>query len=91
MKRVYLYGIADAETKYSVVRYLYIEDESISIRNIVFQATWLKLTNPTIEHVYAIDERKGLVWDYREAIKKNSVESFVIFKNILEKEGLMVI
>ena len=90
MKRVYLYGIGDAKTSYAVIRYLSIDEEAISIRNITFQATWLKLTNPTIKHVYAVDDRKGLCQDYREAINKHSVESFAIFKSILEKEGLLV-
>ena len=90
MKKVYLYGLAGADDNYSVVRYLRIEDEAISIRNIVFQATWLKCTNPTIEHIYAIDDRYGLLYDYRDAIKKNSMEGFIIFKSILEKEGLLV-
>ena len=91
MKRVYIYGIAGADASYNIVKYLRIEEENISIKNINYWAMWLKFKNPTIEHVYAIDDRKGLVWDYREAIKSQSVDGFVVFKNILEREGIMVI
>lgn len=91
MKRVYIYGLAGADAKFSVVKYLRIEVENVTIRRIINDALWLKMKNPTIEHVYAIDDRYGLLFDYREAIQKNSVESFAIFKNILEREGIMVI
>lgn len=93
MKQIYLYGLAGADASYRVVKYSRIdEEESISvITSIIDNAVWLKLKNPTIEHVYAVDDRKGLVWDYRDAIQKNTFEGFVIFKNILEKEGLMII
>lgn len=90
-KRVYLYGIAGAETGYAVVKYMYIESDRLSIRRIINDALWLQMKFPTIEHVYAIDDREWLLWDYREAIMKKSVESFSIFKNMLEREGLLVI
>lgn len=91
MKRVYLYGIAGADEAYGIVKYLRIEEDRFSIKNIIYDAMWLKMKNPTIEHVYAIDDRGGLMYDYRDAIKRNSIEGFVIFKNILEREGIMVI
>lgn len=91
MKRIYLYGISGAEDQYRIIRYSYIDDDSISIKNIIYFATLMVIKNPSIERVYAIDNRKGLAVDYREAIKKNSIESFVIFKDILEREGLQVI
>ena len=90
-KRVYLYGVAGPETGYAVVKYMYIEGDRLSIRHIINDALWLQMKNPTIEHVYAIDDRNWLLWDYREAITKKSVESFSIFKNMLEREGLLII
>lgn len=90
-KRVYLYGVAGPETGYAVVKYMYIEADRVSVRTIINDALWLQMKNPTIEHVYAIDDRPWLLWDYRDAIVKKSVESFSIFKNMLEREGLLVI
>lgn len=50
----------------------------------------MRARNPSIQHVYTIFDRRGLLWDYREAVKKNSVESWQIFKSILEYEGMKV-
>lgn len=91
MKQIYLYGIAGVEKQYAVIRYTRIEEDSISIQNIVYCSTMLKIKNPDIEHVYAVDDRRGLAWDYRDAIKSNSLEGFAIFKDILEREGILVI
>ena len=91
MKRIYLYGISGAEEQYRIVRYSYIDEDSISIKNIMYFSGWLQIKNPSIEHVYAIDNRKGLFGDYKEALEQNSIESFAIFKDILEREGIQVI
>lgn len=91
MKKIFLYGLAGADEMYRVVRYSYIEAENISIKNIVGHAGWLRFKNPTIEHVYAIDERAGLAGEYRTAWKRNTIESHAIFKDILEREGLLII
>ena len=91
MDQVILYGIAGAENQYRVIRYFIIDAELVSISNIVYQANMLKIKNPTIEHVYAIDNRRGLRRDYVESYKRNTIESCAIFKDILEREGIMII
>lgn len=91
MNQVILYGIAGAENQYRVIRYFIIDAELVSISNIVYQANMLKIKNPTIEHVYAIDNRRGLRRDYVESYKRNTIESCAIFKDILEREGIMII
>ena len=91
MKRIYLYGLAGADNSYRVVSHSYIEESEYSIRNIVGHAGWMIHKNPTIEHVYAIDMRPGLANDYKNAWKRNSIESYAIFKDILEREGLLII
>jgi hypothetical protein len=53
-------------------------------------AGFMVLQNPGIERVYAIDNRYGLKREYVESYKKNSIESCAIFKDILEREGLLV-
>ena len=91
MRRIYLYGLTGVENQYRIVRYSYIDDERISIDTIRMHATWMKLHYSSIEHVYAIDGRRGLAASYREAIKNDSIESLIIFKDILEREGIKVI
>lgn len=91
MSQIILYGIAGASKAYTVLNYFCIYEEFISINAILRQAQGLRMRNPDVEHVYAIDNRHGLRRDYKESIKENSIESHYIFKDILEREGLLVI
>ena len=91
MKRIYLYGLAGAEQKYRIVTHSYIDEDNYSIRNIAGHAAWMAHTNSSVEHVYAIDMRPGLAYDYKRAWTRNSIESYAIFKDILEREGIRVI
>lgn len=91
MKRIFLYGMTGAEDQYRVARYFCIDQRDLSIENIIYSAQMMKIKNPSIERVYAMDDRYGLRRDYMESIKKNSIESCAIFKDILEREGLRVI
>lgn len=91
MSQIILYGIAGASKAYTVLNYFCIYEEFISINAILRQAQGLQMRNPDVEHVYAIDNRYGLRRDYKESIKENSIESHYIFKDILEREGLLVI
>ena len=91
--KIFLYGIAGADQAYRVVKYwcfFNVDTKPVTIRDLMYQATMLQVKNPSIEHVYAIDDRHGLHSDFRYAMKKNSVESWAIFKNILETEGLQI-
>lgn len=92
--KIFLYGITGADQMYRVAKYwcfFDVESEPVTIRDIIYQASMLRIKNPSIEQVYAIDDRHGLRSDFRYAMKKNSIESWAIFKNILETEGLRVI
>lgn len=91
MKTIYLYGISGADQAYRVLKYQFIIEEEISIKEILYTATMMRVRNPSIEHVYAIDNRRGLKYDLQTAMKRNSIESWAIFKDILEREGLQVI
>lgn len=89
--KVFLYGIGDADVMYRVLYYRYLEDREISFRGIDAEAEFMMAVNPSIKEVYAIFDRRGLYWDYMEAIKKNSIESWQVFKSILEYEGRRII
>lgn len=91
MKQIILYGLAGANQQYIVQMYYCLYDEDISIRNIVYQAQMLKAKCPSIEHVYAIDNRHGLRREYRESICLHTIESCYIFKDTLEREGFQII
>ena len=90
MKQVILYGIAGAEKRYKVLRYFAIEEEFISISNIKYCAFIMQDKYPEVKAVYAIDNRHGLRRDYIEAISKDSIESCIEFKDILERDGIKI-
>lgn len=90
MSQIILYGVSGASKAYTVLNYFCIYEEYISINAILRQAQGLRMKNPDVEHVYAIDNRYGLRRDYKESMKENSIESHYIFKDILEKEGMKV-
>ena len=90
-KRVYIYGLGGADKQYAVLAYSFLVNEEITIKNFVYEADLLRLNNPSIEHVYAIDNREGLKQDYQDSIREHSIESCYIFKDILEREGIQII
>lgn len=88
MKPIFLYGIGSARDTYRVIRYKEVEVENESvIESIKHEAAMMRIRYPGIVHIYAMDQRYGLRKDYVEAFKRNSIESWAIFKDILETEG----
>lgn len=75
MRQVILYGISGASRAYTVLNYFCIYEEFVSISTILGEARRLRMRNPDIEHVYAIDNRYGLRRDYRESMKRNSIDT----------------
>lgn len=90
MHQIILYGISGAETQYRVLKYYCIYDDVVSIGDMKRHAAFMVMQNPSIEHVYAIDNRYGLRREYIESYKKNTIESCAIFRDTLEREGLLV-
>lgn len=90
MKNLILYGIGNARYQYRVLRYFYVYDENADIAEIKRIARMMQVVNPSIEHVYLISNRHGLKREFQESIKRNSIESCAIFKDILEREGIRI-
>lgn len=90
MNHLILYGIGDAKYQYRVLKYFCIYDEHIDIAEIKRIARMMRVINPSIEHVYLISNRRGLKREFQESIKRNSIESCVIFKDTLEREGIQI-
>ena len=91
MNKIYLYGLADVSDKYRVVRYHYIEEDMVTIKDLRESAAFMRFRNPNVETVYAIDNRPGLAYDYKTTLKRNTIEGNVIFKDMLEREGIKII
>ena len=90
MNNLILYGIGDAKYQYRVLKYFCVYDERIDIAEIKRIARTMHVINPSIEHVYLISNRHGLKREFQESIKRNSIESCAIFKDILEREGIKI-
>lgn len=90
-RQIILYGLGGPEINYVPIRYATIREEDISILSIRHRAEVMLMLNPTIKHVWAIDNRPGLKRDFTYAIKRHSIESGVEFKDILEREGIKIL
>ena len=91
MNQIILYGIAGASKQYKAIRYWVIEPGLYSTWYVKHCANVMRMENPTIEHVYQMDNRYGLKREFTESVKRNSIESCAIFKDTLEREGLKII
>lgn len=92
MTNIILYGIANEESNYRARRYFIIAETHWSIRDICGAAERMIDIDPTIEEVYALDNRRGLKNYYTNARNFDaSKEECMKFRDILKEEGLFVI
>lgn len=85
MNSIVLYEISGANQAYRVLRYDVIPVEGNILDTIQYEAGRMVDNYPTIERVYAITNGYSLRKDYNEAKRKNSIEGWIIFKDILER------
>ena len=90
--QIILYGLAGIDAQYVPVRYFIMNEGFMTIAGLAHTAKYMMDNYPTIEHIYAIDNRPGLRKEYMSAIhdKHNSIESRVVFKHTLMNEGLKI-
>lgn len=98
MKSIVLYGIGGADTQYVAIEYQIIPDHTglpitATNKRIRGYACIMQAYNPSIQHVYAIKNRRGLANDYRESVfdRHNSIEARIAFRDMLEREGVLII
>lgn len=82
---VVLYGIAGEDRAYRVMRFEIIPVECNVLSTIKYEAERMVDNYPAVEHVYAVDNTYSIRKDYMEARRKNSMESWIVFKTILER------
>ena len=88
--RIFYYGLGGADKNFKVLNYEFITSSqySIWVENVVIGH--LLDRNPGVVEIYAIDDRRGLKWDFMDSLREGSVESCQIFKDILRREGKKV-
>lgn len=89
--QIVLYGIGGPEKEYAVLGYFQIFELHDVVSTVRREAARLVANNPSIKAVYMIDNRYGLRRDYRESVRHNSIESYAVFKDILEREGMRIL
>lgn len=91
-KQLILYGLGEARTAYAVQGYWEIRVNEVDdlIREVRIQSARLRANHPSVSKVYIITNRRGLRRDYMNSIRENSIESHIIFKDILEREGMLI-
>lgn len=85
--QIILYGIGGPEKAYAIVNFWTIFEKDLSVPNIRYNASRLR-ANPSVKKVFMISNRTGLKREFEEARRGNSIESYMIFKDILEREGM---
>lgn len=90
MKSIFLYGIGGARDQYRVIRYTRIDEQDFSINTLMYEASIMRINYPSVEHVYAVDNRYGLGRTYLESVKKNSIESCAVFKDLIQRTGIEI-
>lgn len=90
MKSIFPYGIGGARDQYRVIRYTRIDEQDFSINTLMYEASIMRINYPSIEHVYAVDNRYGLGRTYLESVKKNSIESCAVFKDLIQRQGIEI-
>lgn len=88
--QIFYYALGGADKNFKVLNYEFIVSENYSIWLEKHVIDGMLERNPGITEIYAIDNRRGLKWDFAESIKEGSVESCQIFKDILRREGKKV-
>lgn len=91
MAQIILYGIAGASKQYKPIRFQVIDADDYTTWYAKYYAKMMVAENPTVEHVYQMDNRHGLKREFTLAVKQNSIESCAIFKDTLEREGIKLI
>lgn len=86
-KRVYLYAFNDV---LRIVDTKFLENDAITVRNMLRLAKWMKDVNPGQIVVYAVDNRPGLYKEFMEAVKTSDFTKQVEFADLISREGILI-
>lgn len=91
MKSIVLYGIGGADKMYRALSYyqIFIDEVDDLVAEIQYRALMMR-KNPEVKAVYMMSNRPGLRRDFLESQRKNSIESCAIFRDLLERKGILI-
>lgn len=85
---VVIYGIGDEKDGYAVLRYWRMFREDVSISSIDRSVSFMRAECPGIKQVFVVDNYYGLRRDYLDAKRMNSYPGWIMFRDILERQGV---
>lgn len=86
-KRVYLYAFNNV---LRIVDTKFLENDAITVRDMLRLAKWMKDVNPGQIVVYAVDNRPGLYKEFMEAVKTSDFTKQVEFADLISREGILI-
>ena len=91
MKQVVLYGLGEAKDNYRALRYYIMQAEHMDVKGLKGAAEIMCSINPSIERVYAVDNRPHLLDEYYASHNSKVIEPCMIFRDTLERDGIVLI
>ena len=86
-RRVYLYAFNNL---LKIVDTKFLEEEAITVGNMMRLARWMTDIYPDPVVVYAVDNRPGLYKEYTEAVKTKDFTKHVEFADTVSREGIIL-
>lgn len=84
-RRVYLYAF---DSLFKIVDCKFLQNDAITVTNMVRLADWMAERIPTNLKVYAVDNRPELYADFREATKTCDFTKQLEFADMISREGI---
>ncbi len=84
-RRVYLYAF---DSLFKIVDCKFLQDDAITVTNMVRLADWMAERIPANLKVYAVDNRPKLYADFREATKTHDFTKQLEFADMVSHEGI---
>lgn len=86
-RRVYLYGFSNL---LKCVDHKFLQEEAISVKDMIRVAKWMKDVNPECTVVWAVDNRPGLYKEFLEAVKTKDFTKQIEFADTISREGILI-
>lgn len=86
----YLYAILGASDNFRLARYTTVDMATAKVGDIKMIVADMRMHHPDIYRVYLIEQRPGLRGIAQKSLKFSSPENGVVFKDYMERYGILV-
>lgn len=89
-RKILVYALGGAKKNYIPLDYGWYFADQTSISDIRYIINDTIGDNDEVKYIYLIDPIKGIKYSYNRSLRDNSIESGVIFKDLLDRKGLLI-